>query len=107
MYWLTGILGALLVIAPFVLGFTGNPAALWTSVILGAAVVVVSAIKGWAHDATLWEYWAAGILGILAVIAPFVLGFSGLQPALYASVILGVIVLVLAGYQVLAHPQMK
>ncbi len=66
MYWLTGILGLLLVIAPFVLVFNGNPVALWTSVILGAAVVVVSAIKGWVHDTTPWEYWVAGILGILA-----------------------------------------
>ncbi len=44
-------------------------------------------------------YWAAAILGILAIIAPFVLGFSALATALWSSIILGVIVLILSAYE--------
>ena len=35
MYWLTGVLGLILVVAPFIMGYTENLAALWTSIILG------------------------------------------------------------------------
>jgi uncharacterized membrane protein HdeD (DUF308 family) len=103
MYWLTGILGVLLILAPFGLGYRVDSVALWSNIILGAIVVVASAIKGLFPDETRWEYWVAGIMGILAIIAPFVLHFSTVATALWASVILGIIVAVLAGYEVFAH----
>ena len=81
MYWLTGILGILLIIAPFILGYRGDSPALWSNVILGAIVVIVSAIKAYIPDTTRWEYWIAGIGGVLAVIAPFVLHFSAVAAA--------------------------
>ncbi len=99
MYWLTGLLGILLIIAPFVLSFQSDPPALWSTVILGLAVLIVSAYKAVTHDHARWEYWAAAIIGILAIIAPFVLGFSTLATALWASVILGIIVLILSAYE--------
>lgn len=107
MYWLTGILGILLILSPFVLGYRGDTPALWSSVILGVVVVVLSAIKGLFPDQTRWEYWAAVILGILAILAPFVLRFSAVAAALWASVILEVIVVVLAGYKVLTMRAQK
>ena len=100
MYWVTGILGILLIIAPFVLGYRTDSPALWSNVILGIIVLLVSAWKGFRPDQTRWEYWVAAIMGILAIIAPFVLGFSIMVSALWASVILGLIVLILAGYEV-------
>ncbi len=100
MYWITGIIGVLLVIAPFVLGFTANPTALWTSVILGAAVVIVSVIKALVQDAAQWEYWLIGLLGILAIIAPFVLGFSNLTRPEWTNIILGALAIIFSAYQV-------
>ena len=97
MYWLTGILGLALVAAPYVLGYSANPTAVWTSLILGALVVIVSAYKAFAHDMANWEYWAVGILGLVAVIAPFVLGFSAQASA---TLVLGALVAILAAYQV-------
>jgi hypothetical protein len=105
MYWLTGILGLLLILAPFVLGYTIDSVALWSNVILGAIVVAASAIKGFFPDQTHWEYWVAGIMGILAIIAPFVLHFSTVATALWASIILGIIVAVLSGYEVFAKAE--
>ncbi len=99
MYWLTGLLGILLIISPFALSFNGDMPALWTTVILGLAVLIVSAYKAVTHDHARWEYWVAVIAGILAIIAPFVLGFSTLATALWASIILGLIVLTVSAYE--------
>lgn len=107
MYWLTGILGALLILAPFVLGYSSDSPALWSNVILGALVLIVSAIKGLATDQTRWEYWIAGIMGVLAILAPFVLHFSTVMTAFWASIILGVIVVLLSGYGVFTTGEHK
>lgn len=100
MYWITGISGLALIVAPFVLGFSNNSSAMWSSIILGAAIAIVSFIKAGLHDTSDWEYWVAGILGLAAIVAPFVLGFSVLATALWSSIILGVIVAILSGYEV-------
>ncbi len=99
MYWITGILGLLLILAPFVLGYSADPTALWSDVVLGAIVVLASAIKGFFPDGTRWEYWVAGLMGLLAIIAPFVLHFTVVATALWASIILGIVLAVLAGYK--------
>ncbi len=100
MYWATGILGILLIIAPFVLGFSGNSGAMWSGVILGVITLVVSLIKAFARDTGQWVYWVTGIMGILAIIAPFVLGFTALATAMWALIILGVITLVLSAIEI-------
>ncbi len=99
MYWLTGLWGILLIISPFALNFRADMPALWSTVILGLAVLIVSAYKAVTHDHARWEYWVAAIVGILAIIAPFVLGFSSLATALWTSIVLGVIVLILSAYE--------
>ncbi len=103
MYWITGLLGLILIVVPFVLNYTADATALWADIILGALVLIVSAYKAITHDKVKWEYWAVGILGILGIIAPFVLGFSVLATALWATLILGLIVAVLSGYEVFVH----
>lgn len=100
MYWLTGILGALFVIAPFALGYRDNSYAMWTSVILGAVVLLASIWEGYDAHKGKWEYWVVGIAGILAVIAPFVFGFTTITLAMWTAIILGVLMLLLGGYEV-------
>lgn len=100
MYWITGVSGLALIVAPFVLRFSNNATAMWSSIILGAAILIVSLIKAGLHDTSDWEYWVAGVLGLAAVVAPFVLGFSVLTAALWSSIVLGAIVVVLSGYEV-------
>ncbi len=107
MYWATGILGILLIIAPFVLGYSGNSGALWTGVILGAITLIVSLIKAFAHDVSQWEYWVTGLMGILAIIAPFVLGFTAVSVAMWASIILGVITLILSAVVLFQHREVR
>lgn len=102
MYKFTGVLGLALVAAPFILGYRTDTTAMWTSIVIGAVIILASYIKSRAaDDGTRWEYWVAGLAGLLAVIAPFVLGFSAVTAALWASVLLGAVVAILSGAKVL------
>ena len=99
MYWITGLLGLILAAAPWLFQYSDNTTAMWTSLALGAVIVLASAVKGFLHDAAKWEYWVAGLAGIVAIAAPFVLDFTALTAALWASIIIGAIVVIVAGYE--------
>ncbi len=107
MYWIISLFGILLLIAPFVLGFTDNTAALWTCYGLGLVVALFASTKAVTGDEGKWEGVVSGIAGVLAVIAPFVLGFSDNAAALWTCVILGLGVALAAGYEALAKDQAK
>ena len=97
MYWLTGFLGVVSVIAPFVFNYTDHPGALWAGLGVGAVLIVTSFLEGMAEDKQLWEYWTAGIAGIAAILAPFVLGFYSSYAAVWTMVIIGFITVVAVG----------
>lgn len=106
MYWLTGILGLIMVAAPFILGYSENLTALWTSIILGLLVAIVSFYKALSKDAATWEYIVAAVVGVVAVFAPFLFGFSATTTAMWTVIILGAIIAILAGYEgFFARPQ--
>lgn len=108
MYWVTGILGLALMVAPFLLGYTSNPTAFWTSLVAGLVVLAVSLYKAITHDQARWEYMVATVVGLLAVFAPFVLGFGTLTMAVWTMVILGGLVAIFAGFEgFFARPQTK
>ncbi len=44
--WVNLIVGVLLIISPFVLGFSGDLRATWTAMIAGVVVAVVSVLQG-------------------------------------------------------------
>lgn len=97
MYWITGILGIVFVLAPFVLGYANNMAALWTSILIGGATVLVSWIEATQQDREQWEYWTAAILGVVAIAAPFLFGFGEQTVATWTSVIVGGLIALFAG----------
>ncbi len=96
MFWATGIVGLLLVIAPWALGYSTFETALVSSLVLGVLMVIVSIIEGVRRDSSRWEYLVIGLLAILAIIAPFVEGFRTALTALLASLVLGIVELALA-----------
>lgn len=103
MYWLTAILGVALGVAPFVLGYQDNTAAMWTSIVIGAVIVILSALEGMDSTKRTWEYWAAAVAGLIAIAAPFVFGFSTITMAMWATVGIGLVVLLVSGYEVFAE----
>ena len=108
MYWITGILGLVLMIAPFLAGYANNPAALWSSMVLGLIVLAVSIYKGVTHDQARWEYIVVAIAGLLAVFAPFIFGFSAVTVALWTVIAIGGLMAFVGGYEgFFASPQPK
>ena len=101
MYWLTALLGVALGVAPFLLGYADNTNAMLTSIILGVIVLIASVIESLDEEKARWEYWIAGFAGIFAIAAPFLFGFSALTSALWASVAVGAVIVLLSGYEIL------
>lgn len=97
MYWITGLIGLFLILAPFLFGYTVNMGALWTSIIAGGIIAVTSYIEAVQHDRANWEYWVAGIVGILVIAAPFVFDFTAHALATWTTIIAGVVVAFMAG----------
>lgn len=103
MYYLTGFIGLLLLFAPFALGYTDHTAALWTSLIVGAGVLLVSTVEGVVTKPGKWEYWVAGIMGLIALLAPFIFGFSSITGAFWASILAGVVLMFVSGIEVYSN----
>ena len=100
MFWITGLLGIAMGAAPWVLGYSNNEAAMWTSVGVGAVMLVVSAYKAVMQDTQKWEYWVIGLAGLVAAVAPFVLSFTALTAAMWTSLIVGILAVLISGYEV-------
>lgn len=66
------ILGAWLIISPWILGYT-SAAAQWDQTIIGIVVVILAVLRGLAPRQQ-WLSFLTGLVAIWAVIAPFILG---------------------------------
>lgn len=97
MYFLTGILGLVLILAPFILGYSDNQLALWTSIGIGFALTAASILEWTAEGTQMWEYWVLGIAGLTAVFAPFMLGFSFMSLPAWTLMLTGFIAMGVAG----------
>jgi hypothetical protein len=102
--WLVAIVGFWELIAAFVLGYSATSAALWNAVIIGLALIILgiwaAVAKEEATDKTL--DWINVVLGIWLIIAPFLLGYTAVTAAVWNDVIVGLVVIVLAGWAVFA-----
>ncbi len=98
LYWAIAIVGVLLIIAPFVLGYDDIDEALWASIILGGIIALSMIYKALVRDDSTWEFWLAGIAGVAAIVAPFVLGYDNDDSSLWSSIVLGVLAVLGAGY---------
>lgn len=101
MYWITGLVGLASMVAPFVLNYTDNTSALWSSLGIGAALVVASVLEGVERDRDMLEYWAAGLLGLVAIVSPFLFGFSDHTTELWTSVIVGIVAVLAVGARIM------
>jgi uncharacterized membrane protein HdeD (DUF308 family) len=88
--WINLVCGVLLFISPWVLSFTGDLMAARTAWV-GGVIFFLLGVAALAQFAE-WEEWLALIVGVLVVIAPWVLGFAAIHAATWSCVVLGVIV---------------
>jgi len=91
------ILGAFLFFSPWIFAFeTGRASenANITGIVI--AVLAIAALSAFA----IWEEWLNLIVGLWALISPWVLGFQGNTTATTVHVIVGIIVAVLAAIEI-------
>ncbi|HEX2546202.1 MAG TPA: SPW repeat protein [Ramlibacter sp.] len=88
------LLGAWLLLCPWVLGFQGVVVATATTMALGALLVASSA--GAMQFAQAWEEWLDVLLGVGLMLAPVLLGFDGVALAHQNALVTGALVAALA-----------
>lgn len=71
-------------------------AAAWNAWISGVVIAAIAAVA--LFQLLQWEEWTNAVVGIWVVVSPWALGFSGLTAATWNAVIVGVLVLCLAGW---------
>jgi len=96
------VLGAWLVISPFILGYSGNSAALWNDIIFGVVILLLA----WARVANPGGVsalsWINAVIGLWLIAVPFVFGFSTDPTALWNNIISGALVTILGAWSALA-----
>ncbi len=88
------VLGACVVVSPWVLGFEGSSMAMSNAVIAGLALV--AAALGAAIVPRAWEEWTEAALGLWLFVSPWILGFGGNRNAMLSTMIAGLAVMALA-----------
>jgi multisubunit Na+/H+ antiporter MnhB subunit len=88
------VLGVALVVSPWVLDYSSETFAMSNAVVIGLALVAAALGAMLAPQA--WEEWTEAVLGLWMVISPWMLAYSHVQVAMYAAVVVGLIVVLLA-----------
>jgi hypothetical protein len=97
------VLGVWLMITPFLLGYS-NVAMLWTSVVVGAMVVILAWMRMANPASAAWKSWTNALLGLWMTAAPFVLGAAGSKTTLWNSIIVGAAITVLGSWSAMFAP---
>lgn len=92
--WTNMVFGALLVLSPWLLRFTGLEAATLNAAIIGFLIFALSALALTLLDR--WEAYINGLLGLWAMLSPWLIGFTVYDYAMLAHVGLGALVVVVA-----------
>jgi hypothetical protein len=92
--WSNMVLGLLLAVSPWLLRFTGLEGATLNAVIIGGLICALSALALTLLDR--WEVYISGLLGVWAMLSPWLLGFTAYDGAMLAHIGLGGLVVVVA-----------
>jgi hypothetical protein len=96
--WTNMVLGLLLVASPWLLRFTGLEAATLNAVIIGFLIFALSALALTLLDR--WEAYINGLLGLWAVLSPWLIGFTAYDYATIAHVGIGALVVIVAAIEI-------
>lgn len=107
--WVMLVLAAWLFVSPWLLGYTspapaggeavtsGFATAAWNAWVLG---VIVAVFAIWAiYSFAEWHDWVNGVLGVWLVVSPWILGFSAMTAAVWNHVIVGLLIVALAAWE--------
>ena len=91
---INGLIGVALILAPWMMGFADSPRPSWNAMLTGLVLVAVALGAMLAPSA--WEEWTETGIGLWLIIAPWTLEFSRETTAMRATVVAGVVVVVLS-----------
>jgi uncharacterized membrane protein HdeD (DUF308 family) len=94
--------GIWLIIVPFIVGFSSLTAPMVNSIVLGAVVLILAAIRASNPLQAPGLSWINLLLGIWLIISPWVVGFAAAAAATHNTVIFGIVVGVLAIWNLVA-----
>ncbi|MGY4567368.1 MULTISPECIES: SPW repeat protein [Bradyrhizobium] len=90
------ILGAILFLSPWLFTFDGGTVSANAHIVgIAMAVLAIAALAAFA----VWEEWLNLIVGLWALVSPWVLGFQGVTTAMTVHVVIGIAVAVLAAIE--------
>src|SRR5690349_12103054 len=92
--WATLVAGIWLLISPWVVGYAGDSVAMGNAVIFGIAIIIYSVVELSVPRA--WEEWLMMAAGAWLIVSPWVLGFGAEARAVWDTVVVGIVVLLLA-----------
>jgi hypothetical protein len=95
--WVVAVIGIWGGIAPFILGYSMQIAAVWNAIIVGLAFLVFGAWSALTEvgSSARGLNWLNFLIGIWLIISPYVLGFSSITVAMWNSIIVGAVVSVM------------
>jgi hypothetical protein len=108
--WTSGVdalVGIWLIVAPWVLGFSDVPSAMWTDISVGTTIMLVALLRILNPDQTVPLGWVNVVLGACFITAPFVIPYaSGVHtnPIYWNDILSGVGVLWFAIWSMAAAP---
>lgn len=98
--WGNLFLGAWLFVSPWVLQYAAGPGAnanaAWNAWISGIVIGVIAVVA--LFQSQQWEEWINILVGIWVAVSPWVLGFTGSTTATSNAVIVGILAVCLAGW---------
>ena len=102
--WTSGsnlVLGLWLIIAPFLLGYSGLSGPLWNDIISGVLIAALAILRLGKPATSEWASWTNMVIGIWLILGPWVIaGYT--TDAAWNDVIVGILVACLAAYSALA-----
>jgi heme/copper-type cytochrome/quinol oxidase subunit 3 len=98
--WINLVLGVLLFISPWLLGFADMELAAINAWIAGGIVIAlaVSALVSFRQ----WEEWVNIVVGLWVAVAPWILGFTGLTGPRWGHLALGLLIALVAAWRLWA-----
>lgn len=88
--WAGLVLGALLFLSPWIIGYAAVTTAAASAWVIGIATIVFFAIALVKPEQ--WEEWVNLVLAVLLLLAPFVLGFTDAAGAAWSHWILAILI---------------
>jgi hypothetical protein len=102
---INGLLALWLILGSFLAGF-GNVPSKVSDVIIGFFLIFMSMHRSIPSDESRWMFLFSGMLGLAAIVAPWVFSYSDVSSAMINNIIVGAAVLLVSavGYMMMREP---